>query len=243
MSATNCGRGDVNYMLKFDGNALLFGSSRISPSVRTFSQMKSCLAHPGLEGNFLPDAPLYYMYREVEKFSSIRYDITRVLSVDLCGERNKTFGHSHPGGWPEAYEVLEGQAHFLLQKLSSSGTVESALLLSAKKGDCFLVPPGFDHITINSGKKELLMANLVSDRFQSDYSLFEQKHGACIYEMSDGKIVKNKNYSDGFTVKKESAVKFSEQYKCFEPFRKKTLLEAAKNFADIEFLEKPEKFC
>ena len=230
-------------MLKFDGNALLFAGSKIAPSIRTFSQMMPVLLHPELEGNFLLDAPLYFMYRQAEKFSSIRYDITRILPADLCGERNKTFGHTHPGGWPEAYEVLSGSAHFLLQKISASGSVEEALLLSAKKGDCFLVPPLYGHITINAGKTELLMANLVSDRFESDYSLFEQKRGACIYETSDGKIVKNRNYSDGFSIKKDSAVKFSSAYKCFEPFKKKSLLEAAKNFADIEFLEKPSTFC
>lgn len=233
---------EVTLMLKFEGNALLFNGKRIPPSIRTFSQMRSVLAHPELEGNFLPDAPLYYMYRQVGLFSSIRYDITRVLPVDLCGERNKTFGHSHPGGWPEAYEVLEGSAHFLLQKMKGDA-VDEALLLAAKKGDCFLVPPGYGHITINPGKKELIMANLVSGKFESDYSLFEQKHGACFYEMSDGKIVKNRNYPDGFAVKREAAVKFSSQYKCFDPFRKKSLLEAAKNFAGIEFLEKPSTFC
>lgn len=229
-------------MLKFDGNTLLFAGSKIAPSIRTFSQMMPVLLHPELEGNFLPDAPLYYMYREAKRFSSIRYDITRILPADLCGERNKTFGHTHPGGWPEAYEVLSGSAHFLLQKMKGD-TVEEALLLSAKKGDCFLVPPGYGHVTINAGKTELLMANLVSDRFESDYSLFEKMEGACIYETSGGKMVKNRNYGDSFIVKKDSAMKFSSAYKRFEPFRKKTLLEAAKNFADIEFLEKPETFC
>ena len=229
-------------MLKFDGNIFLFNGKKITPSIRTFSQMKSVLAKPELEGDFLPDAPLYFMYRQAELFSSIRYDITRILAVDLCGEHNKTFGHSHPGSWPEAYEVLQGEAHFLLQKMKGDA-VEEIHLLTAKKGDCFLVPPGYGHITINPGKKELLMGNLVSGKFESDYSLYEQRHGACIYEMDDGKVVKNKNYSDGFTVNKGSAVKFSSAYKCFEPFKKKTLLEAAKNFADIEFLEKPETFC
>ena len=84
-------------MLKFDGNVLIFNGKKITPSIRTFSQMKSVLAHPELEGNFLPDAPLYFMYRQAELFSSIRYDITRIIPADLCGERNKTFGHSHPG--------------------------------------------------------------------------------------------------------------------------------------------------
>ena len=59
-------------MLKFDGNILLFKGKKIAPSIRTFSQMKSVLAAPELEGNFLPDAPLYYMHRQAELFSSIR---------------------------------------------------------------------------------------------------------------------------------------------------------------------------
>ena len=137
--------------------------------------------------------------------------------------------------------MLSGEAHTLLQKVSQLG-VEDAVLLTAKKGDCLIIPPGYGHVTINPGKKELLMANLVCDGFEADYSQFAQRRGACYYEMSGGKLVANKNYGNGYELRRESAVKFSSAFGCFAPFKKKGLLEAAKDRKTIEFLEKPETF-
>ncbi|MCX8174760.1 MAG: hypothetical protein N3E51_00965 [Candidatus Micrarchaeota archaeon] len=230
----------------FEGAQLAFGGKKFSPSVRTFSQMREVLAFPERDCGLLPDAPLYYMYRQVKRFSSLRYDITRILPVNLCGERNKTFGHAHPpskdgAAWSELYEVLSGSCHFLLQKVSQLG-VEDAVLLSAKKGDCFIVPPGYGHVTINAGRKELVMANLVCDGFEADYSLFSHRRGACFYELYSGKIVKNKNYGTGFFLRRMDAARFSRRYGVFAALEGKSILEAAKNFSDIEFLEKPHLF-
>ena len=231
---------------KFEGGTLVFEGKRLAPKTRTFGEMQPVLAFPQKEPRLSSSSPTYFMYRAAEKFGAIRYDLTRIASLDLCGERNKTFGHVHPkpsrgGGWPEAYEVLEGQAHFLLQKVSQLG-VQDAVLLSAKKGECFLIPPGYGHATINPGKRELVLANLVSDSFEADYSTFAQMRGACFYELSSGKMLRNESYGSGFELRKEGAVKFSSAFGCFAPFAKKSLLEAAKNRASIEFLEKPETF-
>jgi glucose-6-phosphate isomerase len=230
----------------FEGDTLVFEGRKIEPSVRTLAQMRPVLAHPEKEGSLAPDTQLYYMYRAAKSFGHVRYDITRILSLDMCSECNKTFGHVHPLSqsgtpWPEIYEVLDGQAHFLLQKVSQLG-VEDAVLLSAKKGECALIPPGYGHVTINPGSKALLLANLVCDRFESDYSPYAQRRGACFYEMADGKLVRNKNYGDGFELRKMAAAEFSGQFGCFSPFAKKPLLEAAKGRKNIEFLEKPETF-
>jgi oxalate decarboxylase/phosphoglucose isomerase-like protein (cupin superfamily) len=120
--------------------------------------------------------------------------------------------------------------------------VADAVLLSANKGDRFLVPPGYGHVTINSGKGELVLANLVSDGFEADYSMFANLRGACFYEMDDGRLLRNQNYGSGFEMRQENAVKFSSQFGVYAPFAKKSLLEAAKKYADIEFLAKPETF-
>ncbi len=233
--------------LDFDNGTLIYEGKLFAPSIRTFSQMKPVLAQKEKCGKLSPGTPLYYMYRTVHKFGTIRYDITRIPSFDLCGEFNKTYGHSHPpspsgGHYPEAYEVLEGAAHFLIQRADAGGKVSEALLLSAKKGDCFLVPPGFGHVTINPTKKELVLANLVSESFQSDYSLYEKKRGACFYEMKGGEIVKNKNYPEKIVLRKEDAVEYCSQFSCFSPFKGKSLLWAARAASQLEFLEKPEKF-
>ncbi|VVC02301.1 Glucose-6-phosphate isomerase (GPI) [uncultured archaeon] len=230
----------------FDGTTLVFEGKRFTPSIRKFSEMKPVLAFPERAASLAPGTPTYFMYREAARFGTIRYDITLIPSLDLCGEHNKTFGHVHPKSpkgafYTEAYEILGGEAHCLLQKASGQG-IEDAVLLSAKKGDCLIVPPGYGHISINPYKKDLLMANLVSDSFKSDYSPYQARKGGCFYETTEGKFLPNKEYGTGFELRKEAAVKFSSAFGCFAPFKKQSLLSAAKDSRNLEFLEKPETF-
>jgi len=230
---------------KFDDGTLEFGGKEVKPSVRTLSDMRPVLAHPGAESKLAPGTPTYFMYREVAKFGKIRYDVTRIPALDLCGELNKTLGHVHPKSpkgapWPEVYEVLSGEAHFLLQKVSQLG-VEDCALLSAKKGECLLIPPSYGHVTINAGKRELVLGNLVSDDFSADYSQFLRLRGGCYYEMAGGKLARNSNYGRDFELRQLRAVDFSSAYGTYAPFRK-GLLEAVKKPENIEFLKKPEQF-
>lgn len=229
----------------FDSETLVWGNKKIAPSIRKLSDMVPVLAYPKKAISMRLDAPTYYMYRSVEQFGKIRYDITKLLAIDLCGEKNKTFGHSHPSSpsgapWPEVYEVLSGNAHFLLQKSNSLG-VQDAVLLDAKKGDCLIIPPGYGHVTINASKKELVLGNLVSSEFNADYSQFLRMRGACFYELSDGKLKKNENYGIDFEIRKLKAKEFSASYGVYA-FFKKGLLDAARSKKSIEFLEKPELF-
>lgn len=231
---------------RFDGSTLVFEGKRIEPDIRTFGQMRPVLAFPEKECGLSPDSPTYFMYRGAEMFQHIRYDITRILPLEISGERNKTFGHSHPKSrsgtaYPEIYEVLGGSAHFLLQKVSQLG-LEDAVLLSAKKGEKLLIPPGYGHVTINPGTGTLLLANLVSGEFQSDYSMYAQRRGACAYETTGGKIVKNRNYGMDFELRKDGAMEFSSAFARFRPFSKSNLLQAAKGWENIEFLQNPEHF-
>ena len=168
------------------------------PAVRTIEEMRSVLAYPSCECN----APLYFMYRDLAKSDedwnwlhhhNLRYDLTVIPSRDLCGEWVKTKGHYHPKnpagiGYPEIYEVLEGQAHYLLQ----SRTLDDVVMISASAGDLVIIPPEYGHISINpSADSTLAMANIVSTAFQSEYGEYEKFHGAAYYEMSSGKMQKN----------------------------------------------------
>ncbi|MFA5930391.1 MAG: glucose-6-phosphate isomerase family protein [Candidatus Micrarchaeia archaeon] len=230
---------------KFDEESLEFSGRRIKPKVRRLNEMLPVLAFPKKEAALESDAPTYYMYRDVAHFGKVRYDVTRILPLDLAGERNKTFGHAHPrsakgASWPEVYEVLSGEAHFLLQKVTQLG-VQDAVLLFAKKGECMLIPPGYGHVTINAGKRDLVLGNLVSSEFDADYSLFLRMRGACYYEMHDGRLVKNRNYGGDFELRQLGAPEFSSAFGTYAPF-KKGLLAAVKKPEDIEFLKKPEMF-
>ena len=128
----------------------------------------------------------------------------------LNGEYVKTKGHYHPEnpvcvGYPEVYEVLEGKAHFLLQKKS----LDDIVLVEAAMGDIVLIPPGYGHVTINPAPEETLtMANLVSTAFSSEYGFYGEMHGAAYYELAANILEKNPRYPDIPAIRKTDASAF-----------------------------------
>jgi glucose-6-phosphate isomerase len=171
------------------------------PAVRTIEEMRSVLAEPSCECR----EPLYYMYRDLARSDedlrwlhrqNLRYDITVIPPRALCGEWVKTKGHYHPKnpsgiGYPELYEVLKGEAHYLLQSREPYDIV----MLSARAGDLVIIPPEYGHISINpSPVQTLAMANIVSTSFESEYGEYETMHGAAYYEMTSGRMEKNPHY-------------------------------------------------
>jgi glucose-6-phosphate isomerase len=108
----------------------------------------------------------------------------------------KTKGHYHPKnpagvGYPEMYEVLEGQAHYLLQ----SQDLRDIVMISAGAGDVVIIPPGYGHVSINPSRDEtLVMVNIVSTSFESEYGEYESRHGAAYFELCSGELVKNPRY-------------------------------------------------
>ncbi len=169
------------------------------PSVRTVGDMGCVLADP--DGVELDSAtPLYYMYRDLalneadrETLSrqNIRYDITVIPPAVLGGEYVKTKGHYHPKnpagiGYPELYQVLSGEARFLLQRKDLSDVVA----VTAYVGEFVIIPPGYGHVSINQGKEALIMANLVSNQFESEYAVYEKMRGGAFYAQRENR---NKN--------------------------------------------------
>lgn len=152
----------------------------------------------------VPNLELYYMYRGVARSENdkqkiaaagLRYDITIIPARMLGCEFVKTAGHEHslvPGQtitYSEIYEVLSGQAYYLMQHYnhrngrksvqSENLPLRDVYVVKAETGDKVIIPPNYGHVTINAGQKDLVMANWVAEGFQSDYELFRQKHGAC----------------------------------------------------------------
>ncbi len=170
--------------------------------VRTIEEMRDVLADPGCTS----DQPLYFMYRDLAKSDDdwrwlhehcVRYDITVIPPQTLCGEYVKTKGHYHtlnPVGvpYPEIYEVLAGTGHYLLQTRDADDVV----MVVGSAGDKILIPPGYGHVTINPAGMDLVMANLVSKEFSSNYGPYVERQGAAYYEMEGGALVKNPRYPD-----------------------------------------------
>ena len=166
-----------------------------NPDVRHLNDIKEVLYDQAWAKN-APNLELYFMYRGLELKNGLRYDITTMPFQMLGQEFNKTKGHSHPKKYSELYQVLEGTAIYLMQKIEND-QVKDVYAVQAKKGDKVFIPAYYGHVTINPGPEDLKMSNWVADEFQSDYSLIIAKQGACYYALNDNgrlKWVKNKNY-------------------------------------------------
>lgn len=180
----------------------------------------------------------YFMYRAVKSNEKLRFDITEVLPDKLGEENNKTYGHYHPKSkdgieYPEIYQVIEGTAIFLLQKHTEKGI--KCALITTKKGEAIIIPPKYGHVTINKSTKErLVLANLVCENFQSDYSEYKEKKGAAVY-IKENKIEINKHYNNVEYIE----ISASEWNSMWDFSIKDLLKEFVENPKKFEYLEKP----
>jgi glucose-6-phosphate isomerase len=224
---------------------LLFGRTRITASTRSIRDMKHVI-----DKEFYKKVDrrkiVYFMFRGVDKLNDLRYDITVIPPLALGRELAKTYGHYHPSAkgklsFCEVYEVLSGRAHYLLQKKTKGG-VSDVILVKAKEGDKVIVPPNYGHVTINPAGKTLVMANLVSGKFESDYGEYKKRGGAAYFELANGKIVANKRYKKNAKMRVMSADGFNRQFKAYKSLRKGGMLGIArKRPGQFRFLEDPTK--
>jgi len=188
---------------------LKFGGRLIEPDIRRLYDLRD-VAFDGawLEG--APDRDAYYMYRDLALTLTdadiitryqLRYDITIIPSFNMGLELIKTYGHYHPRvdpklrfTYPEVYEVLDGDAHYLLQREQDEGNVDEVILVKATRGDKVIVPPNYGHVTINPSERALKMANWVCRSFDSVYEPYSKQHGGAYYELINGRLLPNRAY-------------------------------------------------
>jgi len=162
-----------------------------NPDIRFLNDMKSVLYDQKWTKN-APNFELYYMYREVKKKDSLRYDVTIIPSRMLGKEFIRTKGNRNWKTYPEFYTVLKGEAIFLLQKVKGK-IVKDILAVKAQKGNWVIVPPNYAVITINPAKRELKIGNWVSEKNKNIYKELERMKGAAYFYTEKG-WMRNKNY-------------------------------------------------
>jgi len=193
---------------------LQFGNKVQDPDIRHLFDMTDVIFDQAwLAG--AEDFDLYFMFRDLflsraDKdrllAQGLRYDITIIPPAMLGKEYIKTAGHYHPivaGGavtYPELYEVLEGEALYLLQNEDYSDVA----VVHASAGDKVLVPPGYGHVTINRSNKTLKMANFVARDFSSLYEPYRAKGGAAYFFTREGWI-KNQRCSEAADLRRIEA--------------------------------------
>ena len=192
---------------------LTFGQRTFSPVTRTLAEIKEVVYDQRFLASADMNRELYYMFRDVSKDAAdakeiqergLRYDITIIPPNTLGVEFVKTAGHYHPCPedskltYPEIYEVLEGEAHYLLQKREEDNGIEritDVVVVKAKEGDKVIIPPHYGHVTINPGDATLKMTNWVARMFSSIYEPIMKRKGAAYFELTTGEFVKNERYN------------------------------------------------
>lgn len=190
-----------------EDNSLFSGNLQYDRTFRRLSELKPVLLDEEFVTASNGSQILYTMFRnsigpghtEIFEKNKIRYDVTVIESYNLGRELCKTFGHYHPlsqdgmNSYPEMYEVIEGEASFLLQKEAGNNITE-AKIVNAVKNDKVIIPPGYGHISVNTGRGKLVLSNLVSSQFKSDYSKIKEKHGGAVYTIAEGSLIQNPHY-------------------------------------------------
>jgi glucose-6-phosphate isomerase len=174
----------------------------------------------------------------------LRYDITIIPPLTMGLEFVKTYGHYHPRvhpklryTYPELYEVLEGDAHYLLQRPQNDESVDEVFLVKATRGDKVIVPPNYGHVTINPSERTLKMANWVCRAFESDYEPYTQLHGGAYYELINGRLLHNRSYHSVPEIRVVYPADVSEQ----GLVKRKPMYELIEEPYLLEFLTAPER--
>ena len=169
--------------LELLGTKLYKNGEGLPFSTRRVADLEPVLKDPAKMG---PDGDAYYMFRDVYGHETLRFDVTVLLPRMYGDEFNKTFGHGHPRSpsgveYPEIYQILKGEAFFVLQKKNPADDTYSCLLVKANEGDTLLIPPGYGHVSVNRGNSNLVLSNIVSSSFESEYGEFRENRGAAFY--------------------------------------------------------------
>jgi glucose-6-phosphate isomerase len=144
--------------------------------------------------------PLYHMANGItprghaEPGSALRYELTSLRPGLVGGEWVKTVGHLHDAapdgvGYPEAYEVVAGEAVFVLFRPEPL----TCALVEARTGDRFVIPPGWHHLAVNAGAGAMVFADVVARAVVPDYTLLRERRGGPVY-LGPGGIRPNPRY-------------------------------------------------
>lgn len=222
--------------IELDDSQLLVNNALHSAKVRTVKDMQEVLIDRSTAKN--PEQTAYLMYRNVYGAQDLRYDITIIPQIMYGNEYAKTFGHYHTMAekglsYPEIYQVIKGNAAFILQKINHDQSV-AATVIKATPGQIVLIPSNYGHASINISEDDLILANLVSSKFESEYGQYKKSQGAVVYYTTDG-VIRNTNYLVR-GVKNVDVDEINSKY----GFICKDLLKEFYNFPQkFEFLNKP----
>lgn len=101
----------------------------------------------------------------IKEFPPIDLGLTVINPGNVKKEFYFTKGHIHKNKTPEFYILLDGKGELLLQKGRKPKTI------NLKKGEIALIPKGYAHRLINSGRKKLKVLTIYHEASKPDYKI------------------------------------------------------------------------
>ncbi len=170
---------------------------------RSLEVLRPFLADPDAEGPRFP----YHVYEDVLSRPDqawvlqmgIEVSIAVILPGVLGSEWIKTAGHFHRPvqrrELPELVEVAHGQGTIILQLMRTPDRVAEIVTLSVARGDWVVIPPGYGHVSINSGPKPLILTHVRSRAVHLEYEEMARHRGAGYWFGPEGHWI-NKSYEE-----------------------------------------------
>lgn len=133
-------------------------------------------------------------HSDVDSISTLplRYELTLFPEKLIGKEYVKTLGHLHTTDKesgidpPEICEVLKGRAHFMFMKFQDDGQdISKVFYVELLAGEKIIIPPGYDHLTINPGPGPLLFSDVVARTVSGNYQRMIEANGAVYLEVFD----------------------------------------------------------
>lgn len=230
--------------------------ANFTPQIRHLRDMKNVI----FDKEWLqtaPDLELYYLYRDLAETpedknilltQKLRYDITVMPFKILGKEFVKTAGHKHSTvsktdlTYPEIYEVLDGRAIFLLQKLEND-IILDVYAIKAQKNDKIIIPPNYDHTIINISPMELKIANYISRDCQNIYTTIEKNQGMCYFAVENGsqeiKWIKNNNYNSAPKLEFKETERLTNKFKIT---KSDSIYNLINDPVKLDFLQNPQNY-
>ncbi len=223
--------------------------------IRRVSDLFDVWMKEGIKGEKTVYSTYLGLIKKGDKKKFHRYNIEHgivIIHPGLFGnEYPKLFGHYHENEnlrnppSPEIHCVLSGRGYFLLQKsIPPYNHCSDAILIDARVGDCFIIPPYYGHIAINPSKKALVFNGFYDSRMKANYKPYQTHRGAVYYAIKkneyDNELIPNQHFLElpqlrRFLARDLPKPKFSKKNSsCYESIKEQP--------SEFSFLTDPRKY-
>lgn len=206
-----------------DGETLVLGESlgeRLVTRTRLVDTLREVWMDPSVSGERVVYTTLLEVFaskdKEIFGETGLQHGYVVIPAGRYGREYPKQIGHYHPAapgtplGFPELHMVLHGTGHFLLQESEPPyGGIQDAIVVEAKAGDKFCLPPNYGHLVVNPSDTTLVFEGFSARGFVPDYEPYKKQRGGVYYEVAakGGKaaFIKNEHYHDPPELRRVSA--------------------------------------